>query len=147
MGIEPTRLAVYTTDIARTSSSLSLAQTSSFRVTEKKRVTWYVNDPEWLPAGVGLCWLLLASCASAGPPAASRAPSATRQRRSDDYDNMDNFLMGAGDYDNFFLKTAKSVPRIGRRSEPRGDDQVPVRMTIFVLYLVFLLFKALDLLV
>ncbi|KAJ1519427.1 hypothetical protein ONE63_004719 [Megalurothrips usitatus] len=85
--------------------------------------------------------LLLATCAaSSAPPgkAASSASSAssssssapvTRQRRSDDYDNLDNFLMGSSDYDNFFLKTAKSVPRIGRRSGGSEDpEQAPVHV-------------------
>lgn len=67
---------------------------------------------------------LLASCVSTE----AAGEGAARHRRSDDYDNLDNFLMGSNDYDNFFLKTAKSVPRIGRRSgaDSADDLELPV---------------------
>lgn len=75
--------------------------------------------------GVLSLGVVAALCALAGDALAE--DKATRVRRSDEYDNLDNFLMGSSDYDNFFLKTAKSVPRIGRRSGGDDADQAPVK--------------------
>ncbi|KAE8747506.1 Ecdysis triggering hormone [Frankliniella occidentalis] len=79
-----------------------------------------------LGVAVALCSLLLVACE---PKPEAGGAAVTRQRRSDDYDNMDNFLMGSSDYDNFFLKTAKSVPRIGRRSSAgAAEDPEPMHV-------------------
>lgn len=74
---------------------------------------------------VQLLGVVAAVCALASTALAE--DKATRVRRSDELDNMDNFLMGSSDYDNFFLKTAKSVPRIGRRSG-EDADQTPLHV-------------------
>ncbi|KAK3909204.1 Apolipoprotein A-V [Frankliniella fusca] len=83
---------------------------------------------------VALFSLLLAVCAAPEPrpeqPEPPEQAAVTRQRRSDDYDNMDNFLMGSSDYDNFFLKTAKSVPRIGRRSSAAAAEEQEPQMHV-----------------
>ncbi|XP_034250196.1 uncharacterized protein LOC117650719 [Thrips palmi] len=79
-----------------------------------------------LGVAVALCALASGVLAEDKPTGVPRARP--RVRRSDEYDNMDNFLMGSSDYDNFFLKTAKSVPRIGRRSGGDDADQAPLRV-------------------